>query len=394
MFKRVFLVVLDSLGIGAMDDASLYGDEGSHTLRSVTESEKLDIPALTSLGLYNIPSANLTSHGVPCPTGAYGAFNELSKGKDTTVGHWEISGVISESPLPTYPEGFPEELLNEFTRRTGRGWLCNKPYSGTEVIKDYGKEHIETGKLIIYTSADSVFQIAAHEKYVPLEELYRCCEAARKMLTGRHGVGRVIARPFDGENGNFFRTGNRHDYSLPAPAETVLDIIKSEGKDVISVGKIKDIFAGRGITEAIPSPDNKTGQQKMLELAEKDFNGLCFINLVDFDSVYGHRNNIDGYAAALTDFDKTLCEFLDKMRADDLLLITSDHGCDPATPSTDHSRERTFLLAAGKKIVPADIGLRNGFCDIAATVAEALRVKKTENGESFLGLITEGCKNG
>ncbi len=389
MFDRVFLVVLDSLGIGEMDDAELYGDKGSHTLKALTKSEKLEIPTLASLGLYNIPVSGLTEKGVKKPLGAYGAFDELSKGKDTTVGHWEICGVVSEKPLPTYPDGFPKELLDEFSSRVGRGWLCNKPYSGTEVIKDYGKEHIETGKLIIYTSADSVFQIAAHEKYVSVEELYQCCETAREMLKGEHGVGRVIARPFDGENGSFFRTGNRHDYSLPAPEETLLDILKDEGKDVISVGKIKDIFAGRGITEAVAASNNKLGQEKMLELADKDFNGLCFINLVDFDSVYGHRNDVDGYASALTDFDKTLKIFLEKMRENDLLLITSDHGCDPATPSTDHSRERTFLLVAGKKIVPADIGLRNGFCDIAATVAEALNARKPKNGKSFLNLITE-----
>ena len=389
MFDRVFLVVLDSLGIGEMDDAELYGDKGSHTLKALTKSEKLEIPTLASLGLYNIPVAGLTEKAVKKPLGAYGAFDELSKGKDTTVGHWEICGVVSEKPLPTYPDGFPKELLDEFSSRVGRGWLCNKPYSGTEVIKDYGKEHIETGKLIIYTSADSVFQIAAHEKYVSVEELYRCCEIAREMLKGEHGVGRVIARPFDGEIGSFFRTGNRHDYSLPAPEETLLDILKDEGKDVISVGKIKDIFAGRGITEAVAASNNKLGQEKMLELADRDFNGLCFVNLVDFDSVYGHRNDVDGYASALTDFDKTLKIFLEKMRENDLLLITSDHGCDPATPSTDHSRERTFLLAAGKKIVPADIGLRNGFCDIAATVAEALNERKPKNGKSFLNLITE-----
>ncbi len=389
MFDRVFLVVLDSLGIGEMDDAELYGDKGSHTLKALTKSEKLEIPTLASLGLYNIPVAGLTEKAVKKPLGAYGAFDELSKGKDTTVGHWEICGVVSEKPLPTYPDGFPKELLDEFSSRVGRGWLCNKPYSGTEVIKDYGKEHIETGKLIIYTSADSVFQIAAHEKYVSVEELYQCCETAREMLKGEHGVGRVIARPFDGEIGSFFRTGNRHDYSLPAPEETVLDILKAEEKDIISVGKIKDIFAGRGITEAVAASNNKIGQEKLLELADRDFNGLCFVNLVDFDSVYGHRNDVDGYASALTDFDKTLKIFLEKMRENDLLLITSDHGCDPATPSTDHSRERTFLLAAGKKIVPADIGLRNGFCDIAATVAEALNARKPKNGKSFLNLITE-----
>ncbi len=389
MFDRVFLVVLDSLGIGEMDDAFLYGDKGSHTLKALTKSKKLDIPTLASLGLYNIPATGLNEKAVSKPQGAYGAFDELSKGKDTTVGHWEICGVVSEKPLPTYPEGFPEKLLDEFSRRVGRGWLCNKPYSGTEVIKDYGKEHIETGKLIIYTSADSVFQIAAHEKYVPTEELYRCCEIAREMLTGEHGVGRVIARPFDGEGGSFFRTGNRHDYSLPAPEETVLDILKAEGKDVISVGKIKDIFAGRGITEAVSASNNKIGQEKLLELADRDFNGLCFVNLVDFDSVYGHRNDVDGYAEALTDFDKTLKIFLTKMRKNDLLLITSDHGCDPATPSTDHSRERTFLLAAGEKVIPADIGLRKGFCDIGATVAEALGARKTQRGTSLLNLITE-----
>ena len=382
--------MLDSLGIGGMPDAADYGDEGSNTLRSLTLSGELSVPNLRSLGLFNIPAAGLLSMAADSPCGAYGALSELSRGKDTTVGHWEIAGIVSPRPLPTYPNGFPAALLEEFSRITGRGWLCNLPYSGTEVIRDYGEEHLKTGKLIIYTSADSVFQIAAHEKIVPPETLYEYCAAARRLLCGKNGVGRVIARPFEGGPGNFVRTANRRDFSIQPPGTTILDAVKDAGMDVISVGKIRDIFAGRGITEAIITHGNAEGEKALTELAKRDFNGLCFVNLVDFDMLYGHRNDVDGYAAALTRFDRTLGELLPLIGEDDMLLLTADHGCDPATPSTDHSRERVFLIAYGKRIIPADIGIRSSFSDIAATIAESLGCINPGPGTSFLSAITRG----
>ncbi len=382
--------MLDSLGIGGMPDAADYGDEGSNTLRSLTLSGELSVPNLRSLGLFNIPAAGLLSMATDAPCGAYGALSELSRGKDTTVGHWEIAGIVSPRPLPTYPNGFPASLLDEFSRITGRGWLCNLPYSGTEVIRDYGEEHLKTGKLIIYTSADSVFQIAAHEEIVPPETLYEYCAAARRLLCGKNGVGRVIARPFEGGPGNFVRTANRRDFSIQPPGTTILDAVKDAGMDVISVGKIRDIFAGRGITEAVITHGNAEGEKALTELAKRDFNGLCFVNLVDFDMLYGHRNDVDGYAAALTRFDRTLGELLPLIGEDDVLLLTADHGCDPATPSTDHSRERVFLLAYGKRIIPADIGIRSSFSDIAATIAESLGCINPGPGTGFLSAITRG----
>ena len=382
--------MLDSLGIGGMPDAADYGDEGSNTLRSLTLSGELSVPNLRSLGLFNIPAACLLSMATDSPCGAYGALSELSRGKDTTVGHWEIAGIVSPQPLPTYPNGFPAALLEEFSRITGRGWLCNLPYSGTEVIRDYGEEHLKTGKLIIYTSADSVFQIAAHEEIVPPETLYEYCAAARRLLCGENGVGRVIARPFEGGPGSFVRTANRRDFSIQPPGTTILDAVKDAGMDMISVGKIRDIFAGRGITEAIITHGNAEGEKTLTELAKRDFNGLCFVNLVDFDMLYGHRNDVDGYAAALTRFDRTLGELLPLIGEDDMLLLTADHGCDPATPSTDHSRERVFLIAYGKRIIPADIGIRSSFSDIAATIAESLGCKNPGPGTSFLSAITRG----
>lgn len=382
--------MLDSLGIGGMPDAADYGDEGSNTLRSLTLSGELSVPNLRSLGLFNIPAAGLLSMAADSPCGAYGALSELSRGKDTTVGHWEIAGIVSPRPLPTYPNGFPAALLEEFSRITGRGWLCNLPYSGTEVIRDYGEEHLKTGKLIIYTSADSVFQIAAHEEIVPPETLYEYCAAARRLLCGENGVGRVIARPFEGSPGSFVRTANRRDFSIQPPGTTILDAVKDAGMDVISVGKIRDIFAGRGITEAIITHGNAEGEKALTELAKRDFNGLCFVNLVDFDMLYGHRNDVDGYAAALTRFDRTLGELLPLIGDEDMLLLTADHGCDPATPSTDHSRERVFLIAYGKRIIPADIGIRSSFSDIAATIAESLGCMNPGPGTSFLSAITRG----
>ncbi len=382
--RRVFLIVLDSVGIGEMPDSAQYGDEGSNTLAACTRSDKLDIPNLRQLGIFNIQGVGC---GTPVehPTGAVARLAEASKGKDTTIGHWEISGVISPKPLPTYPDGFPMELLEEFSRRTGRGWLCNKPYSGTQLLTDYGREHVETGKLIVYTSADSVFQIAAHEDIVPVPELYRCCEIARELLCGEHGVGRVIARPFVGTYPDYTRTPNRHDYSLQPPGDTVLDAIKAAGLDCIGVGKINDIFAGRGITEFVRTKSNADGMEKTFGYAQKDFHGLCFVNLVDFDMVYGHRNDVEGYAGALTQFDRQLGQLLPMLREDDLLIITADHGCDPSTPSTDHSREHVPMVAWSKGIkAGANLGTRDTYAHIAATVADYLGVKGNFSGSSFL----------
>ena len=382
--RRVFLIVLDSVGIGEMPDSAQYGDEGSNTLAACTRSDKLDIPNLRQLGIFTIQGVGC---GAPVehPTGAVARLAEASKGKDTTIGHWEISGVISPKPLPTYPDGFPMELLEEFSRRTGRGWLCNKPYSGTQLLTDYGREHVETGKLIVYTSADSVFQIAAHEDVVPVPELYRCCEIARELLCGEHGVGRVIARPFVGTYPDYTRTPNRHDYSLQPPGDTVLDAIKAAGLDCIGVGKINDIFAGRGITEFVRTKSNADGMEKTFGYAQKDFHGLCFVNLVDFDMVYGHRNDVEGYAGALTQFDRQLGQLLPMLREDDLLIITADHGCDPSTPSTDHSREHVPMVAWSKGIkAGANLGTRDTYAHIAATVADYLGVKGNFSGSSFL----------
>jgi len=382
--KRVFLIVLDSFGIGEMEDAAEYGDKGVSTIRSVSSSPYFDLPNMRKLGLFNID-------GVTCgekyePIGATIArMKEASKGKDTTIGHWEIAGIYSEKPLPTYPNGFPKEVLDEFTKRTGREVLCNKPYSGTEVIKDYGEEHVKTGKLIVYTSADSVFQIAAHEEVVPVSQLYEYCEIAREILQGEHGVGRVIARPFIGENGNYTRTAGRHDYSLLPPKITMLDQLMEEGFATIGVGKIRDIFVGKGISEYVYTKGNQEGIERTIEYMKKDFEGLCFINLVDYDMLYGHRNDIDGYAKALTEFDRQLPEMFANMRDDDILMITADHGCDPGyTVSTDHSREYTPFLMYGKKIEPKNLGTRETFADIGATVLQYFGVVQKFDGSSML----------
>ncbi len=383
--KRVFLIVLDSFGIGALPDAAEYGDEGSNTLGAVLKSRRLYIPTMRSLGLFNI--AMTPKRGVGSPLACFGAMAEKSKGKDTTIGHWELSGVVSPRPLPTYPNGFPKELLDEFEKAVGRGWLCNMPYSGTEVIKDYGREHLETGKYIVYTSADSVFQIAAHEEKIPLAELYDACEKARTLLQGEHGVGRVIARPFLDKDGEFYRTGNRHDYSLLPPSETMLDRISGSGLDVVSIGKIVDIFCGRGITRSIKTKNNSEGMAALTKVQSEDFEGLCFANLVDFDMVYGHRNDIDGYANALSEFDEWLALFLTDMREGDTVIITADHGCDPATPSTDHSREYVPLLVFGGVNGGVDLGVRESFGDVASTVCEMLGVNGDGFGESFYQAI-------
>ena len=381
--RRVFLIVLDSYGIGELPDAADFGDEGSNTLRSITSSKEYNTPLMKKMGLFNIDGIDYMD-GVQNPIASYARLGEISKGKDTTIGHWEIAGIVSERPLPTYPNGFPQELLDEFSRLTGRGVLCNQPYSGTEVIKEYGEEHLKTGKLIVYTSADSVFQIAAHEDLIPVEELYKYCEIARELLQGEHGVGRVIARPFIGEVGNFSRTPRRHDYSLIPPKTTLLDVLKEAGYATRGVGKIYDIFAGKSISDTVRIQNNVDGMEKTIAIMEEDFKGLCFVNLVDFDMVYGHRNDVDGYAKAATVFDTQLEEFVAKMRDSDILMITADHGCDPGFRGTDHSREYVPFLVYGKDIKNGvNLGTRSSFADIAATIQDIFEVEQKTAGESF-----------
>ena len=382
--KRVFLIVLDSFGIGEIEDAASYVDLGTNTLRSVSSSSFFHMPNMKKLGLFNIDGVDCED-GVSNPNASIARMKEASKGKDTTIGHWEIAGLISDHPMPTYPDGFPQEVLDEFTKKTGRGVLCNKPYSGTKVIHDYGQEHIDTGKLIVYTSADSVFQIAAHEEVVPVETLYEYCKIARQILVGKHGVGRVIARPFIGKDGVYERTPKRHDFSLIPPKDTMLDVLKAAGKEVIGVGKIYDIFAGKGITEYTYTEGNADGIEKTLQYLKKDFEGLCFINLVDFDMLYGHRNDIDGYAKALSYFDEKLPEIMKELREDDILMITADHGCDPGyTVSTDHSREHTPFIMYGQKINPKNHKTRESFSDIAATVLDYFDLDSEIMGDSML----------
>ena len=385
--KRVFIIVLDSCGIGALPDASIWNDEGSNTLAAIRNHPNFSCPNLVKMGLFNVETVG---GGVDNPTASFARLGELSKGKDTTIGHWEIAGIVSPMPLPTYPNGFPEEVIKEFEKRTGRKAICNMPYSGTEVIKDYGKEHIETGALIVYTSADSVFQIAAHEDYVPVSELYRYCEIARELLQGEHGVGRIIARPFNGDY-PYVRTANRHDYSLLPVSTTMLDLLAEKGLNTISVGKIYDIFAGKSVSENNRTTSNHHGMEVTIDLQKKDFEGLCFVNLVDFDMKYGHRNDVAGYANAMTEFDGQLATFLENMREDDLLIITADHGCDPSTPSTDHSREYVPMLIYGSNVKGGvDLGTRDSFADISATVLDYLGVdQKDTKGKSFLKEVSK-----
>lgn len=382
--KRVFLIVLDSFGIGEMEDAASYGDVRVNTLGSIASSKDFHVPNLAKLGLFGIDGVECGTR-VAEPLAGVARLREASKGKDTTIGHWEIAGVCSPSPLPTYPDGFPEDILQQFSERTGRGVLCNRPYSGTEVIRDYGEEHMRTGKLIVYTSADSVFQIAAHEDIVPVEQLYEYCRIARALLQGEHGVGRVIARPFTGEAGAFTRTARRHDFSIMPPKVTMLDQLLEAGKAVLAVGKINDIFAGKGITEYVYTSGNEEGISRTLEYLEKDFEGLCFVNLVDFDMLYGHRRDVDGYAKALSDFDRKLPEIMDKLRDEDILMITADHGCDPAyLATTDHTREYVPFLMYGKQLHAVNLGTRDTFADIAATVLDYFEIKPEFAGESML----------
>lgn len=392
MPKRVFVVVLDSFGIGEEPDAAAYGDEGSNTLCACATSGVLNIPNMTKLGLLNIDGAldsvyDVDLKPIESPVGAYARMREKSAGKDTTVGHWEMAGVISPKKFPTYPDGFPQEVIEEFEQKTGRKVLCNKPYSGTDVIRDFGKEHIETGALIVYTSADSVFQIAAHEDVVSPEKLYEYCHIAREILQGEHGVARVIARPFEGE-WPYHRTSRRHDFSLEPTGTTMLDRLKESGFDVLSIGKIYDIFAHRGMTEFEFTTCNADGIQKTIEATSKDFNGLCFTNLVDTDMIYGHRNDPVGYSNALSYFDEHIPQIIEGLREDDLFIITADHGCDPVTPSTDHSREYVPLLITGPKVKPnTNLGTTATFADMAETILDYFGVEQLGVGTSRLSEI-------
>lgn len=389
-FKRAYLIVLDSYGIGAEPDAAEFGDGECHTLQTIVKSAKYDTPNLQKMGLFNID-------GVDCgvkeaaPSAAYGRLRELSRGKDTTIGHWEIAGVVSEQPLPTYPEGFPAEIIAKLEAAFGRKIICNKPYSGTKVLMDYGQEHEKTGALIVYTSADSVLQIAAHESLVSPEQLYEYCRMARKIMTGVHSVGRIIARPFEGAYPNYVRTPRRHDFSMQPPAETMLDALQKQGLATIGVGKISDIFAARGISKHLGiNKDNEDGMNKAIATLAEDFQGLCFVNLVDFDMQYGHRRDIDGYANAATVFDRQLATFMAKMQDGDIVMITADHGCDPGAPGTDHTREYVPFLAYGKGIKPGvNLGTRPTFADIAATITDMFDVPLATKGKSFLTEIAE-----
>lgn len=389
MSKRVFLIVLDSCGIGQLPDATQFGDENCNTLKRISSSKMFSAENMIKMGLGNIEGCEYLKKAEN-PVAAYGKCKEMSMGKDTTIGHWEIAGIISEKPMPTYPNGFPDEIISRFSKLTGRNVICNKVYSGTEVIKDYGDEHIKTGDLIVYTSADSVFQIAADENTVPIDLLYEYCKTARQILTGEHSVGRVIARPFIKKNGEFVRTANRRDFSLTPPKKTLLNMLCEDGKDVYAIGKINDIFASEGITEFVYTHSNEEGMKLTYEALTKKFEGLCFTNLVDFDMLYGHRQDIDGYANAFKKFDLWLPSFTSKMKKDDILIITADHGCDPGDESTDHTREFIPLIVYGKRIKPYNLGVRNTYGDIAATVADYFGITYSGAGTSFLNCILKG----
>ena len=387
--KRVFLIVLDSFGIGCAPDAADFGDGRCNTLASLTTSPELHAPNLTRLGLFNIDGVGC---GMPAdsPIGTFARLRELSRGKDTTIGHWEIAGIVSEQPMPTYPNGFPAEILAQLSAACdGKKMLCNKPYSGTQVIHDYGREQEETGGLIVYTSADSVLQIAANEADVPVERLYDYCRAARKIMQGEHGVGRIIARPYVGSYPNYERTAHRHDFSLDPTGDTMMDALVRQGHEVIAVGKISDIFAGRGVTRSTGvNESNADGMEKTLRIQQEDFTGLCFVNLVDFDMTYGHRRDIAGYARATTEFDVQLGTFMEHMREDDVLMITADHGCDPGAPGTDHTREYVPLLVYGAQIRQGvNLGTYPTFAMIGATVADMFGAGLTTKGESLLPRI-------
>lgn len=382
--KRITLIVLDSVGCGDAPDAAVYGDEEANTLGNISRAVGgLHLPNLEKMGLGHTTQI-IGVPPIPEAVGVYGRLTETSAGKDTTTGHWELAGVALARPFPTYPQGFPAALMDAFERRIGRKTLGNYPASGTEILKELGEEHVRTGYPIIYTSADSVFQIAAHEEIIPIDELYRLCEIARELLTGEHAVGRVIARPFTGQPGNFTRTERRKDYSLEPHTETILDVVKAAGLEVMGVGKIEDIFAHRGLTQSNHTGNNMAGVDAILDFLGEDTSGLIFANLVDFDALYGHRLDPQGYAAALEAFDRRLPEIMGQMRPDDVLFITADHGNDPTSTSTDHSRERVPFLAYGHRIKHAHhLGTRATFADIAATVADLLDVTWRGPGQSF-----------
>lgn len=390
--KRIIWIILDSVGMGELPDARDFDDVGTHTIGHVAKKNGgLKIPNMIKLGLGNIPGM-IHIEGVESAIGCYGKGAEISKGKDTTVGHWEMTGIYSGEKFPTYPQGFPEEIINEFCNKTGvPGVLGNEVASGTEIIARLGSEHIKTKKPIIYTSADSVFQIACHESVYAPEELYRLCEVAREILQGKHGVARVIARPFVGENENYTRTSNRRDFSLKPSENNLLCYLKSLEKDVVAIGKIEDIFAGVGITEAVHTKDNQDGIDKTIEFMKKDYDGIIFTNLVEFDSKWGHRNDYVGYAKGLEEFDARLPEIIEAMRDEDILIINSDHGCDPTTKGTDHTREYIPILVYGKRLESnVYLGERKTFADIGATIAEIFGTKKLDIGTSFFNQINGG----
>ena len=390
--KRAIIIVLDSVGIGEMPDAAKYGDEGSNTLVNIKKARpEMDLKNLCTLGLGNIDGKDIEILGkVNSPCGCFGKMAEASNGKDTTTGHWEMAGIITENPFPTFTKnGFPYEVMRQLEEVNGdMGFLGNLAASGTEIINILGDEHVRTGFPIVYTSADSVMQIAAHEDVVPVEKLYKICQNARKILSGPYAVARVIARPFTGTSGNYTRTKNRRDFSLEPTGETILDIISSKGDDVIAIGKIEDIFQHRGITLADHTTNNNDGIEKTIEYIKKPSTGLIFTNLVDFDMVYGHRNDVDGYKKGLEYFDSKLPEILDSLNDDDLLFITADHGCDPTTESTDHSREYVPILCYGKKAKSGvNLGTRSTFADLGKTILDYLEIKNTLPGTSFLNEI-------
>ena len=386
MSKRVFWIVLDSAGIGGAPDAADFGDAGADTFGSCYKSGEMNVPVMEKLGIRNIKDTSFYDPKEDID-GCFCRMHEKSRGKDTTVGHWEMAGMVSPKPLPTYYEGFPQEILDKLSKATGRNIVCNKTYSGTDVIRDYGKHHVETGDLIVYTSADSVMQIAAHEDVVPIEELYDICHKAREIMQGEHGVGRIIARPFEGE-WPFQRTVRRHDYSLQPPRETVLDALKEKGFMVIGVGKIYDIFAGKSVMFSYSNKGNEANMVRTIDLADADFEGVCYVNLVDTDMIYGHRRDIPGYTKALNTADRQLGELMEKMGPEDILMVTADHGCDPGYKGTDHTREDVMCLVWGPSLKKGvDLGTRDTFADQAATIAEYFGIDYRGDGESFLSQI-------
>ena len=391
MVEKIILIVLDSVGIGELPDAKAFGDEGSNTLGSIAKAVGgLHLPNMEMLGIGKIEPLEGISPDI-IPKGFYGKMAEASAAKDTTSGHWEIAGIITDKPFPTYPDGFPDEVINAFTKEIGRGILGNKPASGTEIIKELGEEHSKAGYPIVYTSADSVFQVAACEDVIPVPELYRICEIARRILTGRHNVGRVIARPFIIQDGQYIRTERRKDFSVSPPSSTMLDIAVEKGYEVIGIGKIGDIFAHRGLSLEIHTASNDEGVSQTINCIKRKTRGIIFTNLIEFDMKFGHRNDVKGYAQALKEFDNRLPEIMDAMGTNDILIITADHGCDPTTPSTDHSREYVPLLVYGRNLgMPKSLGIRKTFADVGATVAEALSLPRPICGESFLGELIVG----